>query len=138
MNILFVEDYPETKLREAMSVISSMKDEVSYEICKSCISAQIYIDEHLDEIDLAVIDLCIPIQDDDIGYNEHEGLIPIEQILFLKPSIPIIINSTTALPGAYAEAYEEENKNGSRIVHVDSLTAEFFEGFIKSIKKEES
>jgi len=132
MHILIVDDWPERKVQHAIQYLKSKKIDFTYEIVKSYNSAGRYVLKHLDEIDLAIVDLGLPRFDNGESYDKLEGLFVVEMILREKISIPIIINSTTEIPNEeeYFERYTDRN---AIIKHVQFLDGEWLSEFIKNL-----
>lgn len=107
MNILFVDDTPESKIQEAIDYLISKQVKFSYSIYLSSNRALRFISTHLNEVDLAVIDLGLPLFDGSHNYQEIGGLEIIENILIETLDIPIIINSSTTIEFANGETEKE-------------------------------
>ena len=132
MNILFVDDYPNVKVQHAIEYLKLKNVDFTYEIVKSFNSAYRYIASHLNEIDLAIIDLGLPRFDDSDEYDKLEGLMLVEIIMRKKITIPIIINSTTEIPNEeeYFERYTDKN---AVIKHVKFLDGKWLSEFLKQL-----
>lgn len=132
MNILFVDDYPETKVRQAIEYLEHMQLDFIYTIAKSYHSAVVYLSNNFDKTDLAVIDLGLPVHDNGDGYSKLEGLNLVSLICWKNRKIPIIINSTTEIPNEkeYLEMYIAE---GANIQHVKNLYGEWLYEFINKL-----
>ena len=132
MNILFVENKPEFKIKEAIAYLETNKINFSYNICKSINSALRYLINNKKEIDLIVLDLGLPIFYDDDNlehYKEYGGLDIINEMCRKAVfNIPIIINSATCLDTKITKEYY------SKIVikQVDRLDGEWLLQFIKN------
>ena len=133
MHILFVEDEPSFKIDHVIEYLKLKNIELSYVIHKSYHGACRYILEHLSEIDLAVVDLGLPLFDDGSHYDKLEGLNVVNFLMQKTLNIPVIINSTTKIPDEqeYIEDYASE---GAKIIHVESLNFEWFEQYLKNLK----
>lgn len=132
MNILFVDDCPAVKVHFAIKYLESKNIEFSYTICKSQNSAMDYIKNNLENIDIAVVDLGLPILDDSTdGFGVLIGLSVIEFILKLNPSIPIIINSTTQVPISWLKHYFGETDNWPE--HVGYLDGNYLYNYLENM-----
>jgi CheY-like chemotaxis protein len=134
MNILFIEDNPEYKIKHVIEYLKTKKLDFSYKIVKSCSSAMRYLFKHFNEIDLIILDLGLPFSDDGSEYDSLEGLFIIEELLRKNIKIPVIINSTTEIPNE-KELFEKYLKQNSIIQHVPELKGNFLFDFIKNIDK---
>jgi len=132
MHILIVDDCPEFKVQHVIRYFESKKLDFSYEIVKSYHSASKYIAEHVNEIELAIVDLGLPMFDNGENYNELEGLVIVDRILRKKISIPIIINSTTEIPNE-AEYFERYTNRNAIIKHVQFLDGKWLIDFISQL-----
>lgn len=132
MNILFVDDYPEIKVRQAIEYLEQKGLDFTYTIAKSYHSAVKYLSKNLKSTDLAVIDLGLPLHDNGDNYSKLEGLNLVSLICWRNKKIPIIINSNTEIPDEeeYLEPYIAE---GANIQHVKTLYGEWLYEFIKKL-----
>lgn len=132
MNILIVDDYPEIKVRQAIEYLEKMQLDFTYTVEKSYHSAVKYLSKNFDEIDLAIIDLGLPVRDTGEGYSKLEGVNLITLICWKSVKIPIIINSTTEIPDEkeYLEPYIAA---GANIQHVKTLYGEWLYEFINKL-----
>ena len=132
MNILFVDDYPDVKVRQAIEYLEKKQVDFTYTIAKSYHSAVLYLSKNFENIDLAVIDLGLPVRDNGDGYNKLEGVNLISLICWKNLNIPIVINSSTEIPNEeeYLQNYIAE---GANIKHVKTLYGEWLYDFIKSL-----
>ena len=132
MNILFVDDYPEIKVRQAIEYLERKGLDFTYTIVKSYHSAVKYLSKNLKNTDLAVIDLGLPIYENGDGYSKLEGVNLISLICWRNNKTPIIINSTTEIPDEeeYLKPYIEE---GANIQHVKNLYGEWLYEFVKKL-----
>ena len=132
MNILIVDDYPEIKVRQAIEYLEQKQFDFTYTIAKSYHSAAMYLSKNFDKIDLAIIDLGLPVRDNGDGYSKLEGLNLVSLICWKNNKIPIIINSTTEIPNEkeYLETYVAE---GANIQHVKTLYGEWLYEFINKL-----
>lgn len=133
MNILIVDDYPETKVRQAIQYLEQKKVDFTYTIVKSYNSAAKYIAKHIKEVDLAIVDLGLPWFDGDIVKDNLEGIHVVSLIAYKsKGNVPVIINSTTAIPDEeeYLKQYTDE---GANIQHVKTLYGEWLYEFINNL-----
>lgn len=130
MHILFVDDCPNVKLVCILEYLKTHHPAISYVIHESYNSACKYLNKHLSEIDLVVVDLGLPIFDNGSGYNELEGLNVIRYLMRKTFNIPVIINSSTEIPSEkeYLKQYALKN---AQIVHVDCLCPAYFDDFLK-------
>ena len=139
MTILFVDDLPDIKVQPAIDYLNSQNIKFDYVICKSIYSAIRYIKEHTSDIDLAVIDFGLPVDDNSLRFRQYGGLDIIDYILdTLELDIPIIINSTShieMLNNEDEEAYFTDYEN-SLIEHVDNLNGQWLYEFLKEHLKE--
>lgn len=132
MNILFIDDHPESKVKEAINYLSD-KVKFNYTILKSSSSALFYISQHLNEVDLVVVDLGLPRFDNGHDYDKMAGWNIVESILLETLSIPIIINSTTKIEPCTGQTEEEYFKfyHPAIIKHVFSLEGKWLYDFIE-------
>ena len=132
MNILFVDDYPDVKVRQAIEYLKEKQFDFTYTIAKSYHSAVLYLSKNFENTDLAVIDLGLPVWDNGDGYNKLEGVNLISLICWKNLNIPIVINSSTEIPNEeeYLQNYIAE---GANIKHVKTLYGEWLYDFIKSL-----
>lgn len=132
MNILFVDDQPEIKVRQAIEYLEQKQLDFTYTIAKSYHSAVKYLSKNLKKTDLAVIDLGLPIYENGDGYSKLEGVNIISLICWRNNKMPIIINSTTDIPDEeeYLKPYISE---GANIQHVKTLYGEWLYEFIKNL-----
>lgn len=132
MHILIVDDMPEFKVQKAIEYLKSQNLDFTYEIAKSANTAGRYIAKHLKEIDLAIVDLGLPWFENGDRYDKLNGLVVVAQILRYKPSVPVIINSTTEIPNEedFLEPYVNKN---AVVKHVQSLDGEWLIRFIKQM-----
>ena len=131
MNILFVDDQPVLKVEHAINHLKTKGIEFSLVVEKSVNSAIRYINTHKNEIDLAFVDLGLPIFNNGEGYAPLEGLYVIDFIYRKNPKVPIIINSSTVIPDE--EAYLNDRFPEATIVHVHNLDFEWFEDYVKKL-----
>lgn len=134
MNILFVDDTPESKIQEAINYLTSKQVKFSHSICLSSNSALRFISTHLNQIDLAVIDLGLPLFDGSHNYQKIGGLEIIENILLETLDIPIIINSSTTIEFVNGETEKEHfNYYSPAIIeHVPLLDGKWFYEFLSN------
>ena len=132
MRILIVDDKPKFRVQPTINFLREKNVDFNYTIVKSVNSALQYIDEHLNEIDLAIIDLGLPHLDNDRGYSELNGLLVIEHLLNKTINIPIIINSEKRIN---QEKYRLKPyiKQGAVIQHLNFLYGEWLIEFLKKI-----
>lgn len=128
MNILFVDDLPEYKVDYIVEGLLHKNLHFSYEICKSACTAFRYIVKHLNEIDLAIIDLGLPNFDNELPDSDVYGLEVVEFLLRKNMNIPIIIHSTTEIPAKKLRTYISKSP---QVMHVKALTANFVADIIK-------
>lgn len=131
MNILFVDDQPDYKIETAINYLKMKGIDFSYVIEKSVNGALRYIKNNLNEIDLAVVDLGLPILNDGYGYGNLEGLNVVKFLYRRNHNLPIIINSTTIIPDE--ERYINDNFADANIVHVPNLDFEWFENYVRKL-----
>lgn len=130
MNILIVDDCPETKVRYAIKYLESQNMEFTYTICTSQNSAMEYIINNMNNIDVAIIDLGLPILDDSTdGFGVLIGLSVIELIVKLKANIQVIINSTTPVPISWLKHYYGNPDNWPE--HVNYLDGEWLRNYLQ-------
>ena len=132
MNILFVDDHPESKVNCAIEHLTNKGINFKH-VTKTCVnSACRYVATHSHEIDLAVIDLGLPHFKDGSMYSEISGIFIIDELARKKIKIPVIINSTTAIPDE-EDYLKNRKKNFSKILHIASLEPEWFESFVRDL-----
>jgi len=131
MNILFVDDQPQWKVEPSINYLKSKEIDFSYVIEKSVNGARRYIKDHINEIDLAVVDLGLPTFNNGQLYGPIEGLDVIDFIYWQNPKLPIIINSSTVIPNE--EKYLNDNFSDANIVHVPNLDLEWFEDYVRKL-----
>ena len=138
MNILFVDDRPEIKIKYAIDFLKSKNLKFDYNVFKGVNSATCYICDNISKVDLAVIDLGLPILDDGFGYHEINGLQLIETILSITSDVLIIINSTTDIKSLKGITEEEYFKKFSPAIisHVEYLDGEWLYDFLNEHLKE--
>lgn len=143
MNILFVDDVPDFKVKDTINYLETNKIKFSYNICKSINSALRYLVSNKNNINLIILDLGLPQFDDDNNfkyYYPYGGLEIIDEMFRKKLfNIPIIINSTTKfIPSDGREEKEYLNSYYSPIFieHVDKLDGEGLLKFIKTYLNE--
>lgn len=107
MNIMFVDDNPGKKVNPLINYLEEHCTEFTSIVIGSTNSAIRYISEHGGEVDLAVVDLGLPMFDDGTEYNILRGLDIIESMYKEYTKIPIIINSTTDIPEETLEYYAD-------------------------------
>lgn len=141
MNILIVDDQPDLKVQHALDYLNSKKIKFDYELFLCVNSALRYLDKHLSEVDLAIIDLGLSWFDGGLIRSEIEGLNIITEILkrnlMENLSVPVIINSTTEIEGANGETEEEYFKSfteemNQKIEHVDCLEGPWLYEFLQN------
>lgn len=98
MHIMFVDDNPMDKVDHLVRYLKENDAEFTYDIVKSVESAVQYLAKNINQIDLAVLDLGLPMYDNGSGYSSLAGLAIVEKIIAENPKIPVIINSTTEVP----------------------------------------
>lgn len=99
LRILFIDDQPDFKVLPAINYLENKKIDFSYEIIKSAVCAMRYIFKNADNIDLIVLDLGLPLYENDYSeYDKLEGIFIISQLLRKNLKIPVIINSETDIP----------------------------------------
>lgn len=128
MHIMFVDDNPYEKVEHLISYLEQCSTEFTYVIINSSKSAARYILEHGSDIDLAVIDLGLPMFDNGSEYHALRGLDVIDVIYRKFPIIPIIINSTTDVSKEIIQCYVE---NGLIIKHCKPLRENTLLSFTK-------
>ena len=131
MNILFVDDQPILKVTQAIDHLKTKGIDFSFVIEKSVNGALQYIDNHKNEIDLAVVDLGLPILNNRQLYGHLEGMQVIDTIYWTNPKIPIIINSSTVIPDE--EKYLNDNFLDATIIHVPDLDLQWFEDYVRKL-----
>lgn len=132
MHILFVDDSPGLKVQPAINHLKGENLNFSYEIVGSVNKACRYLCNHLNEIDLAIIDLGLPQFDNSHNYNELNGLSIIKEMLRKNINIPTIINSSTKIPNEEEFIKQYATKN-TVIKHVDFLDGKWLSNFIKQL-----
>ena len=132
MNILFVDDYPEIKVQQAIEYLEKEGLDFTYTVARSYHSAIKYLSKNLNKTDLAIIDLGLPLHDNGDEYNKLEGVNLISLICWRNIKMPIIINSNTDIPDEeeYLEPYIAE---GANIHHVKTLYGEWLYEFINKL-----
>lgn len=128
MHVLFVDDQPREKVKDVISYMTARCPEFSYDIVGSVISAFAYLKELEGAIDLAVVDLGLPESDDGENYRSLNGLEIIDEICRKYPKIPVLINSTTAVPSEILEKYADK---GLILRHCHALRATQLLSFTK-------
>lgn len=98
MHIMFVDDNPMEKVDHLISYLKEHDVKFTYTIIGDVNSAIQYLAENEKNIDLAVIDLGLPMNDNDNCCYQFGGLTVVEEILGKNPKIPVIISSTTKIP----------------------------------------
>ena len=132
MRILIVDDKPKFRVQPTINFLREKNVDFNYTIVKSVNSALQYIDEHLNEIDLAIIDLGLPHFDNDRRFSELNGLLVIEHLLEKTIDIPIIINSEKRVVKEKSRL-KPYIKQGAVIQHLNFLTGEWLVEFMKKI-----
>lgn len=111
MHIMFVDDTPYEKVDHLIRYLKEHCDEFAsngtYDVIKSSDSAIRYLKEHENDIDLAVVDLGLPKNDDGDNYHILRGLDIIDEICNNHPKIPVIINSVTDVPKQKLQQYAD-------------------------------
>lgn len=132
MHILIVDDMPEFKVQQAIQHVKLQQRDITSITVNSVDSVLRYLVKHLDEIDLAIVDLDLPWFDDGRNFDKLNGLVVVAQILRYKPSIPVIINSNIFIPKEkdFLEPYTKKN---AVVEHVRSLDGEWLNEFIKRL-----
>ncbi len=131
MNILIVED---NYMAKCFSSINHLMKQMpfTYQITSNANSACRYIENFYDEINLVILDLGLPQFPDNSGYNELNGLQILHLLLRKYPEIPVIVNSTTAIPEE--EKYIEKfNENHTFYKHVKRLDKEWLYELVSSM-----
>ena len=132
MHILIVDDKPKFRVQPTIYFLKEKNVDFTYKIVNSVNSALQYIDEHLNEIDLAIIDLGLPHFDNDRKYSELNGLLVIEHLLEKTIDIPIIINSEKRVVKEKS-CLKPYIKQGAVIQHLNFLSGEWLIEFLKKI-----
>lgn len=132
MQILFVDDQPAFKVYKAIHYLQNENFNFDYKIVNSVNSALEYIDTYLNDIDLAVVDLGLPMYDNGLKFDNLNGLKVVDKILKRNLNIPIIINSTTPIPNkeSFIQSYIEQS---AHIEHVKLLDGKWLMDFIKTM-----
>jgi CheY-like chemotaxis protein len=133
MNILFVDDMPEIKVQPSIKYLQRRKVDFTYQIVKSSREAIKCLNEHSNEIDLAIVDLGLPFYENGEEYDEREGL---EIVLLMLQNdkfknIKIIINSTTEIPKDESLFLKSCKEKGRVIEHVKPLNGEWLKEFLE-------
>lgn len=136
MHILFVDDLPSLKVEPTIWQLKYKGIDFTYDIVKSCSKASRYVRSN-SNIDLIVVDLGLPIFDNEPVTNPAEGLILIKDIVRKFTSIPIIINSTTEIPNEEFELQFLKDK-GVNIEHISELNAELLLAFLEKVNNKNS
>lgn len=132
LRILFVDDQPDFKVLPAIKYLENKEVDFSYEILKSAVSAMRYIFRNADNIDLIVLDLGLPLYENDYSdYDKLEGLSIISQLLRENRKIPVIINSETDIPNE--EKFLEAYRKNAKVEHVKELFDDWFLEFINNL-----
>ena len=127
MNILFIEDMPEFKIKK---ITNQLDMHFCYEIISNSSSALRHLFTSVKEIDLIILDLGLPFSEDGNGYNKLEGLFIIEELIRKNFKVPLIINSMTEIPNE-EELFEKYQKHCGIIKHVSDLDSNYLMKFIK-------
>lgn len=146
MNILIVDDQPDLKVQHALDYLNSKKIKFDYELFSCVNSALRYFNEHSSEIDLAIVDLGLPMFEGGRVRSPVEGVIVIQEILdqscMEDLNIPIIINSTTKIEGSHGETEEEyfeiyyTRELETKIEHVSRLEGSWLYKFLQENLKD--
>lgn len=111
MHIMFVDDTPYEKVDHLICYLKENSNEFAsngtYKVISSSDSAIRYLKEHDNAIDLAVVDLGLPKNDDGDDYHFLRGLDIIDEICNKYPRIPVIINSVTDVPRHILQQYAD-------------------------------
>lgn len=134
MKILFIDDYPETKVQLAIDCLKYKKIEFDYVIVKCLIEAFRYLNQNSNEIDLVVLDLGLPLYSDGSDYSNLLGLEIVDEIKRLNITAPIIINSTTEIPNE-DDYLNNLRERGITIEHVEFLTGKYLIEFLQRTNK---
>ena len=130
LNILVVDDFPKLKTDVALQYLKcNSRINFKCEYVTDVNSAKRYIKDNESKIDIVILDLGLPIiQDGDLG--ALNGLDVLKFMKRYKIKIPVIINSTTAIPDeeAFIKAFKDV---GITIKHIASLNGEWLAHFIQ-------
>lgn len=127
-NILVVDDLAEFKVSSALNHLKNCGIKFKCEYAETVNEANRYIKNHSDSIHLIILDLGLPlIQGGD--YDPLNGLYVLQFMKRYKIKIPVIINSSTAIPDE--QDLLEECSDASLVVkHVSSLEGDWLKQFI--------
>lgn len=128
MHILFVDDKPNEKLCDIIPYMEAQCSEFTYDVVKSELSACAYLKEHQGAIDLAVVDLGLPLSDNGDEYHYLRGMEVIDEISRKYSKIPVLINSTTTVE---TELWQKYAETGLILRHYYSLRATTLLSFAK-------
>lgn len=128
MNIMFVDDNPMDKVSHLVKHLKENDTDFTYNVINDVESAVQYIDQNFNQIDLAVLDLGLPMADNGSGYSSLAGLIIVEKIIEINPKIPVIINSTTEVPEKHIQSFVDR---GLTIKHSRPLRCDILLRFIQ-------
>lgn len=128
MHIMFVDDIPMDKVDHLVRYLKENDAEFTYDIVKSVESAVQYLAKNINQIDLAVLDLGLPMYDNGSGYSSLAGLAIVEEIIAENYKIPVIINSTTGVPEACMQKFVD---SGLIIKHGKPIRCDLLLRFIQ-------
>lgn len=118
--ILFVEDEPNYKLDVLFRWFDLKNIHVEYEILGSVNEAKRYLANKENKVDLIVTDLGLPLFKNGRVTNLLQGMEIVYDMWEFNTEIPVIINSTTAIPNLQW-AQEEYHLRGQQLYKVDSI-----------------
>lgn len=135
MHILFVDDLPNFKVNPQIQYLQQKNLSFTYEVIGSVYSAIRYLNKHSNEVDLAIVDLGLPLTDDGSDYESLNGLLVTEFIMKIKENknIPIIINSSTQIPNE-KQVLKKYTDEGINITHVEMLNVKWLLNYINELK----
>ena len=137
MKILIAEDTPEFKIYGALEELKKKNIEFQYDIFPCATKTLRAVKERLAEYDLAIIDLGLPMFDNEPVKSDIEGFNIVKEIIRRCRKddlhIPIIINSTTKLKGTNGESEEQllSCYADQIIEHVDQVSGSWLYNFIQ-------
>lgn len=127
-NILVVDDLAEFKVSSALNYLKNYGIKFKCEYEETVNEANCHIKNHSDSIHLIILDLGLPlIQGGD--YTPLNGLYVLQFMKKYNIKIPVIINSSTAIPNEQ-DLLEECSDTGLIVEHVSSLEGDWLKHFI--------
>ena len=131
-NILIVDDTPELKVEMLIKILEMAKVQFTYEIVKSSNAARRYLADKENKVDVIIMDLGLPLFDGEFVNDLLEGMHLIYELERFKVKCPVIINSTTEIPG-----YNEKKADWEEIgleIHKTDFILRMKDWFIEFLK----